>query len=391
MNNHTDNHSNKHGKPHTVVDFPDTETLEDQAASWVSKLDADQPSKATVTAFKQWVNQSAEHRSIFEKQLALWNDMNVLTGLVAPVQAQAQQAQRVSRWPAFNFGLDIRRFGLSGQGFAVCALLTVFFVFQFNSQSPERYITAIGEQKTVQLVDGTSVLLNTNTVLEVDYSDQRRAVYLRQGQAHFAVAHNPEVPFEVFAGSGKVRAIGTAFTVYLKSDDVEVVVTEGVVAILSAQQQSNTPLAESAAATKSSSAAKQGDAAVAAAEGSSAALTDAQADAPVKVSAGNVVTYDRHTAKHIIQEVLDKGIDKLSWHDGVLIFRSESLERVIKEVNRYTTIKIVIPSQEVRSIKVGGFFDMADINSVFDALEQGFDIHANVISDKLVYLERIKK
>ena len=78
-------------------------------------------------------------------------------------------------------------------------------------------------------------MLNTNSILEVSYSDETRHLTLSQGEAHFDVAHNPERPFEVYAGKGLVRAIGTAFTVYLRKVDVEVIVTEGTVEIDSAE------------------------------------------------------------------------------------------------------------------------------------------------------------
>ena len=91
----------------------------------------------------------------------------------------------------------------------------------------------MGEQKTITLPDNSVVQLNTNSRLQFDYRGQARAVYLHQGEVHFSVAKNPDRPFEVYAGTGRVRAIGTAFSVTLndRSDEVNVLVTEGVVEI----------------------------------------------------------------------------------------------------------------------------------------------------------------
>lgn len=344
MKYQADNNPSSEGR--TVLDFPDGETLEDQAAQWVSKLDAQAPSVATVAAFKQWIKQSDEHRKVFEKHMALWNDMNVLTRMEPPAKAQ----------------LASPRVGLAHywqQGLAVCLVLVLVLGLQWAGHSEDIYTTAIGEQKTVYLADGTAVLLNTNTQLQVAYSDQRRIIYLNYGEAHFNVAHNPDRPFEVFAGEGKVRAVGTAFTVYLKNDDVEVAVTEGVVEILPTRKQAV------AAPNKLEQ---------------EPVLASAQ-----RVEAGNVATYDRHTAEHVIQNALG-GSEKLSWHKGVLVFKDEPLSRVIAEVNRYTAKKIVIPDKNIRLMKVSGFFKVSDIDAVFDALEQGFDIHAEVVSDELIYL-----
>ena len=109
------------------------------------------------------------------------------------------------------------------------------------------YTTGVGEQKTIQLADNSVVQLNTNSRLEVDYSSDLRRLSLTQGEAHFDVAHNPQRPFEVLAGQGLVRAIGTAFTVHIRKIDVEVIVTEGTVELAPAPtpQVTAVPIADS--------------------------------------------------------------------------------------------------------------------------------------------------
>jgi len=361
----SDTHKPNPGAP-KVLDFPESESLQDQAASWVSKLDANDLDPESIQAFKQWIRQSPEHKAVFEKNLAIWSDMNVLTGIVPPAQAQQDPAK--THRSAWSLGWP--------QGLAACCVFALTLLsWQWYSAASSIYSTAIGEQRMVQLPDGTDVLLNTNTEFKTAYTEQRRSIYLLRGEAHFDVAHNPDRPFEVHAGYGGVRAVGTAFTVYLRSDDVEVVVTEGAIEIFPAVASTGQQLAE--ANTKPPEP-----------EGNAAAVRpeqNPQASA-ARVEAGNVATYDRHTAQHIMQQALDKADSKLSWQQGMLVFRSEALEVVIKEVNRYTEIKIVIPDQKIRHMKVGGFFKVSNIESVFQALEEGFDIHAERVADDMVYL-----
>jgi len=290
--------------------------------------------------------------------MELWNGMNVLTEMMPPSSHRAALSPNSETAPFRPYWQ---------QGLAACLVLVMMFGLHMGLQSPEVFVTKIGEQRQVQLSDGTTVLLDTGTRIEVSYSDSSRSVVLSYGQAHFEVAHNPALPFEVFAGQGKVRAVGTAFTVYLKSDDVEVVVTEGVVEILPKAALSKEE-ARPPANTKQNP----------------PLLLANNSDKRVK--AGNVATYDRHTAEHVMQAALDKSGDKISWHKGLLVFRNEPLENVIEELNRYTDIKIIIPDKTVRAMKVGGFFKASDINSVFDALEQGFNIQAQVVSKHVVYL-----
>lgn len=345
-----------------VIDFPNQGSIDDQAAEWVATLDGDQLDKATVQQFKQWLNQSPEHRASFERHQGLWSDMNRLAQILPPTHQSAGSHQSASSPAAAWWQLLWGRSLLAGVALLCVVLLTM--------GGDQRYRTAIGEQKSVLLDDGTSVLLNTDTELLVDYSRSRRQIYLLQGEAHFDIAHNPERPFEVFAGEGGVRAIGTAFSVYLRSDDVEVVVTEGTVEILSQSPANPAQLAAAGQASEPAATEKN-------------AAKKATANT---VTAGHVVTYDRHTAEHVMQQALADSRDKLSWHNGMLVFRSEPLENVIAEVNRYTPLNIVIPDQAIRALKVGGFFKVSDIQSVFKALEEGFDIHAEAVSDDVIYL-----
>ena len=88
--------------------------------------------------------------------------------------------------------------------------------------------TAVGQQRTVTLADGSIVALNTNTIVETDLNHRLRQIYLRKGEAHFQVAHDRSRPFLVHAGDAVVRAVGTAFEVRLRTDQhVDIVVNEG--------------------------------------------------------------------------------------------------------------------------------------------------------------------
>ncbi len=353
-------------RPAEVLEFPETGSLEDQTAAWVSKLDSDALDEDSIAAFKQWCKQSPEHLAEFERHLALWNDMNVLTRLRPPERIHRASLRRGSMRAGWRSGL----------AFCVCALLVVTaLMFQGQGQT---YRTDIGEQKTVQLEDGTRLLLNTNTELRVRYSDGQRQVQLMRGEAHFDIAHDASRPFDVQAGEGLVRALGTAFSVYLKSEDVEVVVTEGEIAVLSRQG-----LAEEASAAHSQLLANAHESDEPPPRESSPVLATAKA--------GSVLIYDRYTAEHVNKARDDSGGDKLAWHKGMLVFRTEPLSAVIAELSRYTEIKIVIPEPEVRAIKVGGFFKVGDLESVFEALEQGFDIQAERVNDDVVYLVRREK
>src|SRR5207244_12734060 len=82
--------------------------------------------------------------------------------------------------------------------------------------------TGIGERATASLEDGSTVVLNTNSVLEINYSKLRRDVKLIAGQVLFKVAHDTARPFIVAAANHEVVAVGTEFEVRLDGEKMRV-------------------------------------------------------------------------------------------------------------------------------------------------------------------------
>src|SRR5207253_8316893 len=91
--------------------------------------------------------------------------------------------------------------------------------------------TGIGERATASLADGSTVVLNTNSILEINYSKLRRDVRLVAGQVLFKVAHDTARPFVVAAASHAVVAVGTEFEVRLDGEKVRVALLQGRVRV----------------------------------------------------------------------------------------------------------------------------------------------------------------
>jgi transmembrane sensor len=93
------------------------------------------------------------------------------------------------------------------------------------------YATEIGEQRIVNLPDGTRVSINSGTRMAVAYSETERRIVLKEGEAYFEVAHNKRVPFIVIAGDHRVTAVGTTFAVRQEPDRTAVTLVEGKVTV----------------------------------------------------------------------------------------------------------------------------------------------------------------
>ena len=74
--------------------------------------------------------------------------------------------------------------------------------------------TAVGERRTLTLADGTTLMLNTGSAVNILFSTERRVVQLVHGEVWVQTAADPSRrPFFVQTDAGSVRAIGTRFTV----------------------------------------------------------------------------------------------------------------------------------------------------------------------------------
>lgn len=86
----------------------------------------------------------------------------------------------------------------------------------------ERFATAIGERRDVTLADGSQLLLDSGSQIEVSWHPLSRRVALRAGQVLFEVSPARYRPFVVSAGSTDIRVLGTRFNVRRLDDDVRV-------------------------------------------------------------------------------------------------------------------------------------------------------------------------
>jgi len=335
-----------------VSKFPDTRRIEAEACAWIAQLDGGEPSEEDLRAFREWIQRSPHHRQEIRRLSALWGDLNALTELTVPAEK--------TRRPWFEFP-RVR--------VAACAAVALFgiaILVVVHRPGPEAppvvigtdYATVVGERKLVVLVDGSKVLLNTQSQLHVDFSARRRIVRLLKGEAYFEVAHNPDRPFLVYAGANMVRAVGTAFSVHVHKSDIAVVVSEGTVELSSM---------ESGAKDKGP-------------DGAPARMIKLAA-----ITAGQSATIDQNV--EAIQTIPPAEVSrKLSWREGVLSFSGEPLEQVVEEVSRYTRVTIVISDPAIRRIAIGGYFKAGETDAMFEALETSFGVRVKRINDRLVYL-----
>jgi len=356
-----------------VVDFPDCEAVDEEALAWLVRLDGDKPlSVSEEKVFEEWLSRSPAHREALKSLNVFWAHCNVLGELVEPTSVT-----EICKKRTLSYFFMFSSFGRAATAmvFIVGLVLTNWFGSQGITDSNGLYSTVVGQQKTIMLVDGSQMQLNTNSQIQVDYNTGFRNIRLLQGEVHFEVAKDKSKPFRVYAGNGRVQAVGTAFNVYLKKGDVDVFVTEGEVALASILPVALSTLHSDIQNESSNDKSKVNVLGIAVA-GQGVTLKTIQIMSQGKEKDISEVQF---VTELVLTNVNDqKPINALlAWRKGLLIFSGESLEEVVEEISRYIPVSIEIVDPELRKIQIGGQIRVADTDSMFKALEANFGLKIN--------------
>ncbi len=92
----------------------------------------------------------------------------------------------------------------------LAATLAIVVITAVHHWRDNALITTVGQQQVRVLRDGTRVVLNTDTRIEVNYDARARRVRLVRGEARFDVSKHPTWPFLVTVGDREIRALGTS-------------------------------------------------------------------------------------------------------------------------------------------------------------------------------------
>lgn len=335
----------------------------EEAAEWVVRIDNDSLKPEQNDALRQWLQQSPANQQAFAELAQVWGLMDSLGELSELIPLDPTMSEQPSTTPSSYGWRSVAMFSLV-LFFAVS--LAVFYP-EWQAQQfryTQVVTTHIGEQQTLALPDGSTLVLNTDSNVNIQYDQDRRNIYLNRGEAHFEVAHDPARPFVVHAGKGRVTAIGTAFNVQYHNGAVDVIVTDGVVKVDTVVDvpaltlnNSNKPVDVIAPVVSTS------------------------------VKAGQQVSFD--TVVHEVNKIPAPEVNrKLSWRQGMLSFAGEPLSRAIAEVSRYTETKIIIEDPLVAELPVGGYFKAGETEAMLEVLEVSFGLKITRVSDKVIVLSR---
>ena len=319
--------------------LPNMEEVQREASEWVVRLQADDVTDDDRARFDAWIGAHPCNAKAYADLSMTWDKLVEAGPLVRAVNfgqvmnAAARAPTPRRRWAAIAMAA----------GAAVIVLGGAWGLYRQKQVTGVQ--TAIGEQAAVTLPDGSSFDLNTNSRVQVAYGRHARVVFLERGEAFFKVAHDTERPFWVRAGGSWVRAVGTAFNVYLRPTGTQVTVSEGVVKVV-ANVTSNEP-----------------------------PRTDTTTAGTASVKAGEQVNVEGPA--EVVREINPDQLTRLlAWRSSSLYFQDQPLADVVSELMRYTTLKIEISDGRLRDLPIGGTFQASPegAEALLTSLHDGFGI-----------------
>ncbi|MGY2378309.1 FecR family protein [Pseudomonas sp. SDO524_S393] len=314
-----------------ALDIEDSDSIDAQAASWFAR-NRNEPERADRKAFAAWQAEPAHARAYAEFE-QLWADLAQLQQLNKPV---ALPRRKPSVW----------RPALAVAAALLCAVLAT----QIDAPR-ELYHTQVAAHakgmRTLNLPDGSTLYVNANTRLRVDFTAHQRIVHLDKGQMYIEVAADKERPLFVQAGEASVRVVGTGFDVRRSQQQLVVSVAHGQVAF---EPDAKSP----------------------------ALLLGARQRASYSFAKGTVQQQSLSA-----EEVAD-------WRSGHLSFRNRELASLIDELSLYRPQAPLQVSNAVAQLKVSGSLDVNDPDALLNALPALLPVKTVASADGIVRIESSK-
>jgi transmembrane sensor len=330
----------------------DHRAIEARAAAWIAERDRLQEhggwTAEREAALQDWLAASTAHRVAYLRLHQAWQRADRL-GACRPLPEAAARpaagAWRPSRHaPAAAWAA--RAAGVAVLGLALAGLWSLTRDESASgapavAQAEQAHATAKGERATMSMADGSRLTLNTATRLRTALTASSRTVWLDEGEAHFEVARDARRPFVVQAGEQRVTVLGTRFSVRREGQRLRVSVLEGRVRVQPERNQRGAVL-----------------------NGGDLALVEP-----------DHVIVARRTARQLQ--------DELAWLDGKLVFDQATLGEVAQEFNRYNRRPLVIDDEAVAGIRVGGAFDVHNVEGFARLLHTGFGLEVSVQAEQI--------
>jgi transmembrane sensor len=285
------------------------------AARWYARLRSGIASDSDLAAWNDWLAGDPAHRQAWQRMVDVSEQMAGVPGsLASPALRSADRSRR----QVLRSVLVLASAGSLGWlGWRSETSSNLFADFR----------TAVGERREFRLADGSALLLNTDTAVNLRFDGRQRVLELLRGEIRVTTAVDPlRRPFKVLTRHAEVLALGTRFIV--RSDD-----RGGGVAVL-----------EKAVEVRS-------------------------AGSLVRLEAGQSLDFDGHSLGAVRRNDASVG----AWQQGSIIAINRPLSELLADLSRYRS-GVLRCDPRIAQLKVSGAFPIDDTDLALAALESGFSL-----------------
>ncbi len=311
-------------------------SIHQQASFWLTRLQSEDCTEEERRDFSAWLLKKTAHAQAYQEVQNFWQNLNTVEPLI---NQELVAARNYLQRPASQSRLFSPRLGWA---FAVMVILGISPYLYLNATT-QTYQTAKGERQTVQLADGSQIILNTDTQLNVHYGFTSREVNFIQGEALFSVIHDEKKPFTVTAAKGVIEDVGTRFNVYQHDSQVAVTVLEGEVQI-----------------------------------------TTAENPTPRHITAGLQTSYN---AQGQISPLEKTDVNNVTaWQTGKLIFKKQPLHEVLAQLARYHDVELQLSENTIQNLSVSGTFPADNLNLALNTIASALPIKFTQTGERTVLI-----
>jgi len=295
----------------------------ERALEWLVELQSQPLPPETVIEWTRWRAAHDDHERAWQRIESVRGRLQPLTAAATSAAAQAALAPR---------GSPHRRRIIKSLAVMVFAGSGAWGVARHTPwrEWSADYRTTVGERRSLALTDGTQIMLNTSTALDVRYGPSQRRLCLVAGELFVATAPDAMArPFLIETTHGAAQALGTRYTVRQLGQGTEVQVFEGAVRIVPREANQRELIVPAGQQARFS-----------ATEIGPGTRLDATAPA---------------------------------WTDGFLVARSMRLDQFIAELARYSPDSLAV-DPALAGLRVSGSFPLDNLDRILDTVAATLDL-----------------
>tara|TARA_R110002050_G_scaffold89774_1_gene188975 strand:- start:30774 stop:31892 length:1119 start_codon:yes stop_codon:yes gene_type:complete len=320
-----------------------------------------------------WVYESPQHKRLFYELKDIWDSSKI----VRPRNEDRQQEEWAKLWTEIE-KLEKQTNGSKGflwsrnlrEVYKIAAILVIAFGaswFLLNQFQKDEYNTLevpYGARTNITLTDGTKIWLNSGTTFKYPAKlDQKDVDVFLEGEAFFEVAHLKNRKFNVKTSTINIQVLGTSFNVKSYDDDEQIEATLVNGSIRIDGQLDNKTIREPILLKPNQQATfVKGTTGFQVTRIAERNLHEDSA----KAQEPTATPTESKASLTIFEKV--KVEDYTSWKDHVLVFKSEPLMSLVRQMERWYDVKIEIKDESLKKSRYTGTFENETIEQAIEAL-----------------------